>query len=54
MALEEYVTGLTQAMTKEMLQDSMAPIHQEQGEHLEAFEGAIVATLPELESRSLQ
>jgi hypothetical protein len=41
-ALEEYVTSLTQAMTQEMLQDSVAAIHQEQWEH---FEAAIVATL---------
>jgi hypothetical protein len=29
-ALEEYVTSLIQAMTQEMLQDSVAAIHQEQ------------------------
>jgi hypothetical protein len=44
-ALEEYVTSLTQAMTQEMLQDSVAAIHQEQWEHFEAYEAAIVATL---------
>jgi hypothetical protein len=44
-ALEEYVTGLTQAMTQEMLQDSMVAIHQEQGGRFEAYEAAIVATL---------
>jgi hypothetical protein len=45
MALEEYVTGLTQAMTQEMLQDYVVAIQQEQGESFEAYEAAIVTTL---------
>jgi hypothetical protein len=44
-ALEEYVNGLTQAMTQEMLQDSVVAVHQEQGERFETYEADIVATL---------
>jgi hypothetical protein len=44
-ALEDYVTGLKQAMAQEMLQDSVIAIHQEQGEHFKAYEAAAVATL---------
>jgi hypothetical protein len=43
-ALEDYVTGLKQAMAQEMLQDSVIAIHQEQGEHFKANEAAIAAT----------
>jgi hypothetical protein len=42
--LEDYVTSLKQAMTQEMLQDSVIAIHQEQGEHFKAYEAAVVAT----------
>jgi hypothetical protein len=44
-ALDNYVTGLKQAMAQEMLQDSLVAIHQEQGEHFKAYVAAIVATL---------
>jgi hypothetical protein len=43
-ALEEYVTGLKQAMAQEILQDSMVAIHHEKGGRFKAYEAAIVAT----------
>jgi hypothetical protein len=44
-ALEKFVTGLTQAMTQETLQDSVVAVHQEQGDCFEAYEADTVAPL---------
>jgi hypothetical protein len=44
-ALEDYATGVQQAMAQEMLQDYVVALHQEQGKHFKAYEAAIVATL---------